>query len=591
MDLRLFVNRGLASALAVAIASAVVIAIVRLVAPTWEGEAVSLNPDFLIIAIVVLVMLSSPSQRFLAKVIDPYLYRGHIDHASALRTATRQLSRLMQPDELSSDLRQILNEAFVPESFAMLVRPFERNTLEQLSENPSAVVDLPTLDTLMTEQPNPSVLVVNPAREMGATRSAHEALRAAGIEVVITLGRRGQLLGAVLLGPRRSGDANFTNDLVFIESLAELASIALENALLYRQRIQMLEYSDRLLESLDSAVVAVDVTGKITSFNPAARKMLGLNEEHRGASLDALPSEVAWALAIAIRQSWHPREVEVTINHMSRGILHVILSTATLHDDQSRVAGALVVVTDLSTVKTLERNQRRVEHFAIMARFYAGIAHEIRNPLAAISNFISMLPDRFDDPEYRDTAVRLLPLEVSRIVRLADRLRLMAPSEDGKLSVVALPPLLNDIVVIHSPAAQEQRVKIQLQCPDELPRILGDPSQLVQLFVNLLRNAIEAMPDGGTVSIEVDHLPGRTTADSVVVRVIDEGAGISPSVRAKIFEPFFTTKPAGTGLGLSICREIADFHRARLALLPRSSFGGTIAEVEFPCLSPEVAPA
>ena len=83
----------------------------------------------------------------------------------------------------------------------------------------------------MTEQPNPSVLVVNPARETGAAKSAHEALRAAGIEVLITLGRRGQLLGAVLLGPRRSGDAFFANDLVFIESLAELASIALENAL------------------------------------------------------------------------------------------------------------------------------------------------------------------------------------------------------------------------------------------------------------------------------------------------------------------------------------------------------------------------
>lgn len=591
MDLRLFVNRGLASALAIAIASAVVIAIVRLVAPAWEAEAVSLNPDFLIVAMVVLVMLSSPSQRFFAKVIDPYLYRGHIDHASALRTATRELSRLMQPTELSAQLRQILTAAFVPESFAMLVRPFERNALEELSDNLPSVVDLVTLVTLMTEQPNPSVLVVNPARETDATKSAHEALRAAGIEIVMTLGRRGQLLGAVLLGPRRSGDAYFTNDLVFIESLAELASIALENALLYQQRIQMLEYSDRLLESLDSAVVAVDVAGKITSFNPAARKLLGLDEEHRGILLDALPSEVAWALAIAISQSWHPREVEVTINHVSRGILHVILSTATLHDDQERVAGALVVVTDLSTVKTLERNQRRVEHFAIMARFYAGIAHEIRNPLAAISNFISMLPDRFEDPEYRDTAVRLLPLEVSRIVRLADRLRLMAPSEDGKLSLVALPPLLNDIVVIHSPAAQEQRVKIQLQCPDELPPILGDPSQLVQLFVNLLRNAIEAMPDGGTVSIEADHLPGRAAADSVVVRVIDEGTGISPAVRAKIFEPFFTTKSAGTGLGLSICHEIADFHRARLTLLSRSNFGGTIAEVEFPCPSPEAASA
>jgi PAS domain S-box-containing protein len=581
MDLRIFVNRGLVYALVTAALSGLAISAARLVVPNWATEPLFVHPDILIIAGIVIAMLSIPSQRFFNHVIDPYLYRGRLDYALALRGATRQLSRLMTPTELSAELRQLLTEAFVPESFTMLVRPFESHALKQLSEDEPPVVDLSTLATLMTDQPNPTVIDVNPTRQTGASGIAHEALRAAGTEIVVTLGRRGQLLGAILLGPRRSGEAYFKNDLAFIESLAELASIALENALLYRQRIQMLEYSDRLLESLNSAVVAIDLTGKITSFNPAAKDLLGLEQDKRGASLDVLPSEIAWALAMAITRSWHPREVEVTIDHKSRRVIHVILSTDVLHDDENKVAGALVVVTDLSAVKALERNQRRVEHFAIMARFYAGIAHEIRNPLAAISNFISMLPDRFDDPEYRDTAVRLLPIEVSRIVRLSDRLRLMAPSEDGKLSLVSLPPLLNDIVAIHSPAAQEQRVKISLNCSNELPRILGDPSQLVQLFVNLFRNAIEAMPDGGTVTIEAEHSAGRTGPDSVIVRVIDEGPGIDPAVRPKIFEPFFTTKPSGTGLGLSICREIADFHRARLTLLPRT-FGGTIAEVEFP---------
>ena len=587
MDLRIFISRGLAYALSMAGASALLITGARLFFPTWGVETPLIHPNFVIVAIVALAMLSSPAQRFFSRVMDPYLFRGGIEYSSALRGATRRLSRLMQPTELAAELRQILAEVLVPESFTMLVKSFESDTFEDLTANATQAVDVQALSALRLGHSDTTVIVVNPAQETGLVKSAHEALRAAGAEIVVALGRRGQLLGVVLLGSRRSGDAYFKNDLLFIESLTDLASIALENAMLYRQRIQMLEYSDRLLESLDSAVVAIDITGKMTSFNRAAKELLSLRDDHRGALMSILPSEIGWALVLAISGGWHPREVEVTIDHVIRDVLHVILSTAVLHDDEGRVSGALVVVTDLSTVKALERNQRRIEHLAIMARFYAGIAHEIRNPLAAISNFIAMLPDRFDDPEYRDTAVRILPMEVSRIVRLADRLRLMAPSEGGKLSVVSIAPLLHDIVAIHSPTAQEQQVKIDLHCPDDLPKIQGDPSQLVQLFVNLLRNAIEAMPGGGTVTIDADQLVGRSAAGAIVVRVIDEGLGVDPTVRAKIFDPFFTTKPSGTGLGLSICREIADFHRARLTLLPRSILGGTIAEVEFLCMAAE----
>jgi len=585
MDLRIFVSRGLAYAVAMAVASAVSITVARLIFPGWDAQTYFVHPNIVTITIVALAMLTGPAQRFFNRAIDPYLYRG-IEHAAALRAATRRLSRLMQPAELSTELRQILAEVLVPESFTLLVKRFENDSFEQLSTDSSTLIDPRIWSTLQNDQPNSvRILVVSSGEDAGALKPIHAALRALGVEIVVTIGRRGQLLGLVLLGPRRSGDAYFKNDLAFVESLADLASIALENALLYRQRIQMLEYSDRLLESIDSAVVAIDVGGRITSSNPAAAKLLGVSDEYRGALMHVLPSEIGWALVLAVSGGWHPREVEVTIDHVVRGPVHVILSTAVLHDDEQRISGALVVVTDLSAVKALERNQRRVEHLAIMARFYAGIAHEIRNPLAAISNFIAMLPDRFDDPEYRDTAVRLLPMEVSRIVRLSERLRLMAPSEGGKLSVVSIPPLLNDIVAIHSPNAQEQQVKIALRCPEELPQIQGDPGQLVQLFVNLLKNAVESMPDGGTVTIEADSSPGRFGVQSIVVRVLDEGTGIDPTVRAKIFEPFFTTKPSGTGLGLSICREIADFHRARLALSPRSLLdGGTIAEVEFPAL-------
>jgi signal transduction histidine kinase len=574
MDLRIVISRGLAYGILTIIVFGVLIGTTRLTA--WPDKNVQIQSDTFLFILVALTMLTGPIQRIVNRLIDPYLYRGRIEYASALRHATHRLSHLMQPRQLAEELRQILAEVVVPERFVMAARPVEAGPFEELTDDPTNLSELVAVAALLFDTPTSSALIINPEAATSAQKVAHQTLRDAGIEVVMTLGRRGQLLGVILLGPRRSGDAYFTRDLTFIESLVELASIALENALLYRQRIQILEYSNRLLESLNSAVVAVDDGGRLTSFNPVSKSLLGLSDRDKGASLNVLPSEVAWALAFAITESWSPRDIEATIDHMPRGLVPVILSTAPLHDHGNQIAGALVVITDLSTVKALERQQRRMEHLTVMARFYAGIAHEIRSPLAAISNFISMLPDRFDDSEYRDTAARILPMEVARIVGLADRLRLMAPSEDGKMSVVELSTLLNDLVALHAPAAKDDNVRILLRVTESTVAVLGDRGQLIQLFVNLLKNATEAMPHGGTIIIRCIE-----SAETVTVEVIDEGTGFPSSLRANLFQPFFTTKPQGTGLGLSICREIADFHRASLDLLPRTEYRGTIARVVF----------
>lgn len=586
MDLRLVIHQGLAHLLVIAITAALAVGTARLAAVDLRDATFVLPSDVMIALLVALLMLSAPIHRIVVRFVDPYMFRGRIDYDSALRDATQRLGRLMQPVQLAEELRQILALAFVPEAFAFAARPLEGGELEELSTDRASIRPLLPVILEAIEYPRPRVLVVNPMTERGRRREAHELLSRGGIEIIIILARRDELLGVVVLGARRSGDPYFAKDLSLVEALAQIASIALENSLLYRQRIQMLEYSDRLLESLNAAVVAVDVTGKITSLNAATKALLALRDSQRGTFLSVLPSEVGWALALAITGAWLPREVELTIDHELSGLLPVILSVAVLHDDKQEISGALAIVTDLSTVKALERNQRRIEHFALMARFYAGIAHEIRSPLAAISNFIAMLPDRFGDPEYRDTAARLLPMEVARIVRLADRLRFMAPSEDGKLGPVELAPLLTDIVAIQAPAAQEQGVRITLNCASDLPKILGDPSQLVQLFVNLIKNAIEAIPGGGTITIDAQLQYARSSRAAVLVRVIDDGIGIDAAVRTKIFEPFFTTKASGTGLGLSICREIADFHRARLLILPRPDARGTAAQIEFQLLSP-----
>jgi signal transduction histidine kinase len=586
MDLRLIIHRGLTYLMTVALITSMVIVVGRTFLTGWRSQPFPSNRDLVLLGFALLLFLTTWGQQLIAVIFDRYLYRGRIDYSVALHNATHRLSHLLPPLELATTIHDIAAQSFVPESFVMFVRntttaPFDCLLSSSMALQANHDQALQQLAEHLAGATSPSLMVLDPL-QTGPNNALRDSLREVGVEVAMILGRRSNLLGVVFLGPRRSGDAYFAKDLTFLDSLTELASIALDNSLLYQQRIQMLEYSERLLESIDSAVVAVDVHGRITSVNNAAKSLLGTSDSARGLALDALPSEVGWALALTIRSSAVIGEVEAAVEHPNRGSLPLILSTAVLHDHENHISGALVVATDISAIKALERNQRRVEHFATMARFYAGLAHEIRSPLASISNFISMLPDRFDDPEYRDTASRLLPSEVARIVRLADRVRLMAPSEHGELKAVELVSLFSDIVTLHSPTAATLNIDIRLSCSADVPYIKGDPSQLVQLFTNLLNNAFEAMPSGGCIVIEVASQSLQTPHDTVRVSVIDEGLGIPAGIESRLFEPFFTTKSSGTGLGLSICREIADFHHARLALKRGRNGKGTVVEVSFP---------
>jgi hypothetical protein len=131
------------------------------------------HPNLVIVTIVALAMLSNPAQRFFSRTIDPYLYRG-IEHTVALRGATRRLSRLMQPAELASELRQILSEVLVPESFTMLVKSFESDSLEHLSTEAPPGIDPRIVAAFHAGQFNTAVTIVNPAQESGAARRMHE---------------------------------------------------------------------------------------------------------------------------------------------------------------------------------------------------------------------------------------------------------------------------------------------------------------------------------------------------------------------------------------------------------------------------------
>ena len=243
--------------------------------------------------------------------------------------------------------------------------------------------------------------------------------------------------------------------------------------------------------------------------------------------------------------------------------------------------GAVAVFSDLSRLKELERERRRAERLASIEAIASGMVHEIRNPLVAIKTFTQLLPTRFDDAGFRDNFSRVAGREIARMDDLLDRFRMLSAASRQPMEPVDVTVPLRNTLELLQPTLEERRIVLR-RVGEGAPRpILGNASQLEQLFLNLCLNAVEAMDPGGELTVRVADL-SEGGGSTLLVEVSDTGGGIPDDMVEQIFNPFVTTKGHGTGLGLAICRAIADAHRALLRARNNTGRPGATFTVEFP---------
>ena len=231
----------------------------------------------------------------------------------------------------------------------------------------------------------------------------------------------------------------------------------------------------------------------------------------------------------------------------------------------------------------LERTRQlltRADRLSALGLLAAGLTHEIRNPMVSVRTFVQLLPERLHDPEFMGTFRELTLTEVERICRLLnDLLAFSRPSPPERD-----PSDLNDIVeqvarLIDAEAKQED-VTLACELDPALPPVVLDESQIKQVLLNVLLNAIEASGAGGRVEVST-RVEGEAGERTCVVSVADSGPGITDDHRDRIFDPFFTTKATGNGLGLFIARQIMAEHGGRIAPAPRDG-GGTVFSIHLP---------
>lgn len=398
------------------------------------------------------------------------------------------------------------------------------------------------------------------------------------LESLRAWGARGLRVGS---GVERSEVVyNLVVNVVAFYTVAMLASYLAEqlersDVQLEKERLQAAELRalhERIVGSIESGLVTLDLEGRVTFFNRAAEEMLGWSgEEMRGVRLVELLPELAESLA----ESETTGRADRVTGHddPSRGRRELRWRMAPLRDAEGGRRGQLLIAEDITEVRRLEEEKKRAEELATLGRLAAAMAHEIRNPLASISGSIEVLRStaQLDADDAR--LVTIVSREAEALnAWLTDFLTYARPNL-GELVRVDLRELVDEARAMLEHDGSCHSVEVALEGGNEVP-VRGDPNYLKQVCWNLLSNAAQAMGGEGRIRVVVERLDegehgyGR-------LRVEDAGRGMSEDEQARIFEPFYTTRVGGTGLGLPTVERIVREHGGRVDVESRKGVGTT----------------
>ena len=592
MDIRLVVRRGIVYLIAALFAGFAFACLILLI-----SSGTSSLPSDIPLTLQVLVALGvalsfHPVKQTIQSALDRYLYRQSYDYQRIIRTASRRIGETLELNALLSLLCNTVVNTLKPDLVALFIASPNSDSLTPHTVRTFADPDRVSFPAHLNTQAALATLLTlrdQPFLRDDAARAEHDTLAtqaamelgALGGDIAIPMRRDHELLAILIVGQKLSGDAFFAEDLELLATLTSQTSLALRNAQLYAQVLLINGYIENILRTMDSGVVTVDGSGRIALSNATAEHLVGkAKAELSGRDVTVLPSQLSVPLRATLDDGRARQQVEGRLPIERDRSVPIVYSTSALRESDGQTLGALIVFADVSRLKALESEKRRAERLAAFSTFVSGIAHEIKNPLVAIRTFAELLPDRFAEPDFRVDFSKVVVEEIDRIDDLVSRLRGLAaplPQSSGPADVRG--PILDTLALIRG-QLEQAHIVVTRDFQDAQPVVAVEASQLKQLFLNLLLNAIEAIGTHGEITIRVSRRQ-NVSGVWVVTEISDTGPGIPEPIRMSVFDPFFTTKSRGSGLGLAICRGITDAHQGSIRV-EANAVRGTTLVVEFP---------
>ncbi|PLX74539.1 MAG: PAS domain-containing sensor histidine kinase [Desulfuromonas sp.] len=343
----------------------------------------------------------------------------------------------------------------------------------------------------------------------------------------------------------------------------------------------------RVIDNLDRAVIATDQEGHIVLFNPTAQAYTGLSEKQcLGRHYEQLFAGQAEILALIQQTLSAGRSIsddEDVFLHPSAGPpIPISITVSPIFGSGSDQEGVVMIIRDLSRTKELEEALRHADRLSMLGTLAAGLAHEVKNPLGGIRGAAQLLEMELGDNSPLQEYTSVMIKEVERVDGIIEELMDLSRPRPLSKNEVDLNQMLGDLLLLQQEAHRERNICFVLDLDPSIPPISGDEALLTRLFLNLIKNAAEAVKQNGVISISCKivsdyhlHNPGKRPVPWIVVEITDDGPGISKEEKERIFTPFYTTKVGGSGLGLATCQKIIGSHNGFIRVKSKPNEGTT----------------
>ena len=574
LDLDIFLKRGIV-AIGLLLTAAATYAACYVVMDRATGEMTPRGLNLALILATFLMAIFYPRvHRRLKSVVDQFFYRERYDYRRTLNEFSEALNRELSLPTLRAKFIGRVERTFDLESARVFVREHAGRRLAGGSREQTFDLDDPLLKMLV----NVDYLSLRDHPGAGETSTGAYLIDTLGLEYLVPMTVEGEIVAVLGVGTPRGGEPLTSEDLQLLISLCRHAAVAFEGARLYSavhekvQEVEALrEFNESILESSRVGILVTDSEGRVVNVNRAFEHLYGAGRDRiLGQSLSQVMPAGVFTLAAdgAARGAGDDlpdgglRVYRSSLRTRDGRRLIVSLTQAALRDPAGRPRGRVITVDDVTEQVLREQDLQRRDHLASIGLLASGIAHEVNTPLTGISSYTQMLLEERtqNDPEY--SILKKIEQQAFRAAGIASSLLNFSRQRDGDYQPLDVEEMVTETLGLFEPHLRGRRIDLVRRIQGPLDRVNGNRGRLQQVLMNLLLNAVDAMPGGGTVTVAARAASGRVQID-----VSDTGCGIPPEHLERIYDPFFTTKPRGqgTGLGLSVSYGIVKEHSGTLS--------------------------